>query len=188
MRHRPSIPNNIQHWQVFEEDEQVRKFLEMVDNFAKIHADQENQNDPTWIMQEGEYTQEFQNKIPNHRMLVLKNNQIPKGLIPLEMLFNHDEIPFNSTLHPKPEEVEDCDIGNKENLRLVKLSKDIPPDIKIKYAKFLRKYKDVFTWSYDELRTYDTSIMEHKIPLKHVITPKVTLDCNQVSLVTSKDL
>jgi ribonuclease HI len=28
MRHRPSIPNNIQHWQVFEDDEQLRKFLE----------------------------------------------------------------------------------------------------------------------------------------------------------------
>jgi hypothetical protein len=26
MRHRPSIPNNIQHWQVFEDDEQLRNF------------------------------------------------------------------------------------------------------------------------------------------------------------------
>lgn len=43
----------------------------------------ENQNDPIWIMQEGEEPQEFQDKIANHQMLVLKNNQIPKGLIPL---------------------------------------------------------------------------------------------------------
>jgi hypothetical protein len=35
MRHRPSIPNNIQHWQVFEDDKQLRKFLETVDDFAK---------------------------------------------------------------------------------------------------------------------------------------------------------
>ena len=46
MRHRPSIPNNIQHWQVFEDDEQLHKFLETVDEFAETHADQENQNDP----------------------------------------------------------------------------------------------------------------------------------------------
>jgi hypothetical protein len=55
MRHRLSIPNNIQHWQVFEDDEQIKKFLEMVDDFSKTHVDQENQNDPAWIMQEGEY-------------------------------------------------------------------------------------------------------------------------------------
>ena len=88
----------------------------MVDDFAKIHIDQENQNDLAWIMQEGEDPQEFQNKISNHRMLILKNNQIPKGLIPLERLFNHDDIPFKSTLQPQPEEVEDCDIGTKKIL------------------------------------------------------------------------
>jgi hypothetical protein len=50
MKHRPSILNNTQHWQVFENDEQLRKFLESIDEFAEMHADQENQNDPIWIM------------------------------------------------------------------------------------------------------------------------------------------
>ena len=90
MRHRPSIPDNVQHWQVFEDDEQLRKFLESVDEFSEIYNDQENQHDPIWIMQEGEDAKEFHDKIANHRMLVLKNNQIPKGLIPLERLFNKD--------------------------------------------------------------------------------------------------
>ena len=63
-------------------------------------------------------------------MLVLKNNQIPKGMIPLEMLFNQDDIPLRSTLQPQPEEVEDCDIGTKENPRLVKLSKYLSPEKK----------------------------------------------------------
>jgi len=35
----------------------------------------------------------------------------------------------------------------------------------------LKKYKDVFVWSYDELRTYDTTIIEHKIPLKQGFKP-----------------
>jgi hypothetical protein len=35
MMYRPSIPNNIQHWQVFEDDEQISKFLEMVDEFSE---------------------------------------------------------------------------------------------------------------------------------------------------------
>jgi len=39
---------------VFEDDEQIRKFLEMVDDFAKTHIDKENKKDHTWIMQDGE--------------------------------------------------------------------------------------------------------------------------------------
>jgi hypothetical protein len=41
--------------------------------------------------------------------------------------------------------------------------------MKGKYVELLKTYKDVFTWSYDELRTYDTTIIEHKIPLKQVL-------------------
>jgi len=39
---------------VFEDDEQIRQLLEMVEDFVETHIDQENQNYPTWIMQEGE--------------------------------------------------------------------------------------------------------------------------------------
>lgn len=28
------------------------------------------------------------------------------------------------------------------------------------------QYKDVFAWKYEDLKTYDTSIIKHKIPLK----------------------
>ena len=59
IRHRPSIPDNIQHWQVFEDDEQIKKFLEAVGEFYETHANQENQNDQIWIMQEGEDPQAF---------------------------------------------------------------------------------------------------------------------------------
>jgi hypothetical protein len=83
---------------VFEDDEQIRKFLEMVDDFAETYIDQENRNDHTWITQEGEDPQEFQEKITNHRMLVLKNNQIPKGLIHLERIFDQNDMPLKSTL------------------------------------------------------------------------------------------
>jgi hypothetical protein len=50
MTHRPSIPNSTQHWQFFEDDEQLRKFLESIDEFSETHTNQENQNDPIWIM------------------------------------------------------------------------------------------------------------------------------------------
>jgi ribonuclease HI len=115
IRYKPSIPDNIRHWQVFEDDEQIKKFLTAVGEFSDTHADQENQNDSRWIMQEGEEPEIFREKIADHRMLVLKSNQIPKGLIPLERLFDQNDVPVKSTLQPQPEEVEDCDIGTEKN-------------------------------------------------------------------------
>jgi hypothetical protein len=171
MRHRPSIPNNIQHWQVFEDDEQLRKFLKSLDEFSETYNDQENQNDTIWIMQEGEDAKEFHDKITNHWMMVLKNNQIPKGLIPLERLFNKDDIPSKTTLQPQPEEVEDCNIGTVDNPKMVKLSKFLSVENKNKYTELLKKYKDVFAWSYEYLKTYDTLVIEHKIPLKLGVKP-----------------
>jgi hypothetical protein len=67
--------------------------------------------------------------------------------------------------------VEDCDIGTEEESRVVKMSKFLPPKEKVKYKDLLRKYKDVFAWSYDELKTYDTSIIDHKIPLNPGVKP-----------------
>jgi hypothetical protein len=118
-----------------------------------------------------ENPEKFQDKIANHYMLLLKNNQIPRCLIPLERLFDQDDIPLKSTLRPQPEEVEDCNVGTNEDPKMVKISKYLLAQIKSKYTELLRQYKDVFTWYYDDLKTYDTSVIEHKIPLKHGIKP-----------------
>jgi len=77
-------------------------------------------------MQEGEDPENFQYKITNHQIIILKNNQMPRGLIPLEILFDQDDIPLKYTLRPQPEEVEDCDIETKEDRNIVKLSKCLP--------------------------------------------------------------
>jgi hypothetical protein len=98
MIYKPSIPNNVHYWKIFEDDEQIKQFLEMVDEFFEMYIDQENQNDPAWIMQEGETQEKFKDKIENHKMLLLKNNQIPKGLVSLETLFDQNDIPLKSTL------------------------------------------------------------------------------------------
>ena len=89
----------------------------------------------------------------------------------MERLFDHDDIPLKSTLQPQPVEVEDSNIGTKETPKLVKISKYLPLEIKIKYVELIKKYKDVFSSSYDELITYDTTVIEHKIPLKQGVKP-----------------
>ena len=49
---------------------------------------------------------------------------------------------------------------------MIKLSKSLPQEEKVKYTDLLKEYHDVFSWSYEDLKAYDTSIIQHKIPVK----------------------
>jgi hypothetical protein len=42
---------------------------------------------------------------------------------------------------------------------------------RFEYVKILREFADIFAWKYEDLRTYDTNIMEHKIHLKEEAKP-----------------
>jgi hypothetical protein len=39
IRYRPFVPTNIKHWKVFEDDLEIRKFIESVDEFSSLHID-----------------------------------------------------------------------------------------------------------------------------------------------------
>ena len=49
---------------------------------------------------------------------------------------------------------------------MIKLSKTFPAHIKLKYIELFREFSDVFAWSYEDLKSHDTEIIQHKIPLK----------------------
>jgi len=53
--------------------------------------------------------------------------------------------------------------------RLVILFNGVPPNYRERYIKLFKDYVDVFSWSYEDLKTYDVSIIQHKIPLKERI-------------------
>jgi ribonuclease HI len=39
IRYRPSIPDNVKHWKVFEDDLEIEKFLQSVDGFSALHIE-----------------------------------------------------------------------------------------------------------------------------------------------------
>jgi hypothetical protein len=67
----------------------------------------------------------FRNYMADHKFLQLKNNFIPKELVPLEQLFDINDIPVKPVVLPKYETVEDCNIGTDHEPKYMKLSKDI---------------------------------------------------------------
>jgi hypothetical protein len=98
--------------------------------------------------------------------LQLKRNVLPRGLVPLEDLFDFNDVAKKPKIEAHGQEVEDCNIGTKEKPRIVKLSKSLPPEKKLKYIELFKEYSDVFAWGYEDLKAYDTSIIQHGIPIK----------------------
>ena len=46
------------------------------------------------------------------------------------------------------------------------MSKTLPTPIKQKYIELFKEFTDMFSWSYEYLKSYYTEIIQHKIPLK----------------------
>jgi len=45
MRYEPSIPDNIKYWKVFEDDQQINKFMEVIDEFANTHMESNDEKE-----------------------------------------------------------------------------------------------------------------------------------------------
>ena len=56
---------------------------------------------------------------------------------------------------------------------MIRLSKNLPEEQKHKYIELFKEFKCVFSWKYEDLNTYDTQIIQHKIPLKPGVKPFV---------------
>eukprot|EP00253_Pinus_taeda_P015200 PITA_15200 len=96
----------------------------------------------------------------------LKGNVLPAGLTPLEDMFDDNDVPKKPKMEPLNATIEERDIGTTEHPRMIKLSKNLPPDQKPKYVDLFKEFQDVFAWSYEDLKSYDTSVIQHTIPLK----------------------
>jgi hypothetical protein len=86
IRYRPSVPDNIKHWKVFEDDLEIKEFLQSVDEFSALHIDQDLD------LESHPHPEVFLNKITNHHIIHLPRNHIPKGLVPLERLFDGNDV------------------------------------------------------------------------------------------------
>ncbi|KAH9311190.1 hypothetical protein KI387_026225, partial [Taxus chinensis] len=84
----PSVPDNVNRWQVFSDDHQFLAFLEQRDNFNNLFfKGSKNQHRESTLEEEKVEVEE----VDSVGVLVLKGNNIPKGLVSLKELFDrHD--------------------------------------------------------------------------------------------------
>ena len=69
---------------------------------------------------------------------------MPKGLTPLEDLFDSNDVPRKPNMEPLKSDIEECNKGTKEKPKMIKISKSLPPTEKVKYIEPLKEFQDVF--------------------------------------------
>jgi ribonuclease HI len=121
VRHRPSIPNNIKNWKVFKDDQEIQIFLKTIEEFSNNSIDQDNEDDDVEV----HVANVFQDNVGGHKIIELKTNNIPKFLVPLERLFDHNDVSIKDVIHTEKTNVVDCNISSYLNPRMVKLSRKL---------------------------------------------------------------
>lgn len=145
---RPSILDNITNWRVFNDNTDII-------NFLSLDGSYEGQ-----IVDKNEHDLQIQNK--------QDANPIHKSVVKMEDLYDLKDR-FKKTTNSKTQSstlrFELINLGTPDKPQNIKVGLGLTPEERISFIKLLRKYKSVFAWDYSDLKTYDTSIMQHTIPM-----------------------
>ena len=71
----------------------------------------------------------------------------------------------NSKLQSSTLRFELINLGTEENPQNINLGLGLSSEERTAFIRLLQKNKHVFAWKYDDLKTYDTSIIHHTIPM-----------------------
>jgi hypothetical protein len=117
---------------VFGNDDQIDDFLQCKNDFECTHIDLDNEDENVNSL---DFESDSVNIVESEELgddesdadvLQLKRNIFPRGLVPLEDLFDSDDVAKKPKIEAHGQEVEECNIGIKEKPRMVKLSKSLP--------------------------------------------------------------
>jgi ribonuclease HI len=164
---RPSVPDNITNWRVFDDDQQIISFLHMEETFQGAMIDEgthdENLRDFTVI--------------PDPRSPESSSdmvNSIPKSVVRLEKNYDlHDKFrkSVNYKMNSSSLTHEKVNLGIKDNPQCINLGVGCSEQEKTTFIKLFKEFKDVFAWTYDDLKTLDPNIIQHVIPMKPKTQP-----------------
>jgi hypothetical protein len=87
----------------------------------------------------------FLNKIVDHHIVQLPSNHIPKGPVPLEILFDKNDVVVKVTDSTENANVTECNLGTKEDPKYVKLSSSLSKEQRDEYVKLLKEF-DLSVW------------------------------------------
>ena len=89
----------------------------------------------------------------------------------MEELFDHNDIPLKPTKKEQDPAVQEKNIGSRIHPKLINLSTELTADQRSKFCGLIKELADIFAWDYSDLKTYDTNIIQHRIPLEKDTIP-----------------
>jgi len=132
---------------VFEDDEIILQFLQCKKTIKNVVI---NEKEHDKLMNDKE------EKENDH------SNVIPKSVVKMEHLYDlHDKFKksTNYKTHSSSMKSEIVNLGTKEYPKNVNLGLRCSPQEKATFIKLFKNYKDIFLWTYEDLKTFGTSIM-----------------------------
>ena len=108
----------------------------------------------------------LKDKVVEQNIVQLPSNCIPRGLVPLEELFDQNDIPFKLAKRELDPTIQEQNIGSQIHPKLINLSTGLNADQMSKFCSLIKEFADVFSWECSDLKTYDTNIIQHRIPLE----------------------
>ena len=132
---------------MFQDDHEIKKLLELIGEFLTSHIDEEQDDD---VDEFPSFTEQL---IANHNIIELKVNLIPKGLLLLEILFLKYDTLAKPTVQYSKENINNCNIGTESQPKIIKISKLLTKESKMRYISLLKNFVDIFAWPYEDLKT-----------------------------------
>ena len=129
VKHRPVVPDNEDHWQVFDSDKHIDDFLKSENDFSIpisetshkencLYIEQIPEVEMTYTADINHYENPFEAEIIDNadqedlEVLQCKNDSIPRGLAPLEHLFDFNDVAKELRIEPVETNVEEDNIGS----------------------------------------------------------------------------
>ena len=122
---------------------EIKKVLELTGQFSNSQIDEEKDYDD-----DNDFPSFTEHSIDDHKIIELKGNFIPKGLVPLERLFLKDDTLEKPFVQYSEENVSNYNIGTESQPKIVKISKLLSKENRKKHISLLKKCVDIFAWSY----------------------------------------
>jgi ribonuclease HI len=164
---RPSILDNITNWRVFDDDQQIISFLHMEETFQGAVIDECTHDDNL-----RDFTVIPDPRTPESSSDMV--NSIPKSVVRSEKFYDLQD-KFKKSVNCKTNSsslsYEKVNLGTNDNPQCINLGVGCSEQEKAAFIKLFKEFKDVFAWTYDDLKTFDPNIIQHVIPMKPQTLP-----------------
>jgi hypothetical protein len=101
-------------------------------------------------------------------------NSLPNSVVRLEKYYDFED-KFKKTVNCKTNSsslhYEKVNLGTNDNPQYINLGLGCSKQEKVAFIRLFKEFKDVFAWTYEDLKTFDPNIIQHVIPMKSQTLP-----------------